>query len=352
MIDNVINLQSRRAQTPRATGYFDGTVLGKLGTKPSESLAELTLTARGMRRPVTLRVLLDANWPASEVMEQLQVMLLREPRANATLTRADGLVVGDSHYLWFVEHFAESHATTIAEACTGGAVFDFDPSTDWQFDVEFSATSPFTEINAGELLELLDQTGAIPLGYTPQMADGALALFAGETIQPRLLAELLYRHQLTHFPPPGTIDARPQLLVYWILRELEATPEYMQVIDVVAEAFPDSRRFASKALTVQENPGTPLADDEAAFLRTHAFIRPEGDGWALANAATDLAELHQLVLFYAVLGSYTKQLDKAGRLDNLPGWRPSTRYDFKPFDLQEYAAEMSRRAEEEHPGQV
>ncbi|WP_047240669.1 hypothetical protein [Corynebacterium epidermidicanis] len=166
MNDNVIDLKARRAA---AGGVFAGTPLAQLGRTTSTHLAKLTASARGMRRPVQLTALVDATWPASEVIEQLQVLLLREPRNSATITRHDGHIIGDSRYLFHCSPFLESHATTIEEACQGGALFEFDPITNWHFDLTLSPAPHSTDINAAQLLELQEQTGAVPLNFSPAM---------------------------------------------------------------------------------------------------------------------------------------------------------------------------------------
>lgn len=348
MNDNVIDFQSRRRpvhEEPLTVEYpFQGTVLENLGRKACDDVAILSAWARDMQWPVRVFALVDTNWPASEVMEQLQVLLLREPRNNATLTRADGTVIGDSEFLFHHEPCLESHATTIEEACEGGAVFEFDPITGWSFDVKLEREHRITEINAGGLLELQDQVGAVPLNYSPAMADAVLEMFRSEPQQPRMLAELLHRDRIVHFPPPGTIDARGQLLVYWVLRELELNPEYMQVIDLAAERFPLGMK-ASQALNAIRANGE--ADDAEAveFLRRHGFIVPAGNGWELAQGARNLYEIHPYFAHYGVLGMLCKELDERGDLHSIPAWDPSTRYQFAEFDFQAYAREMGKLGE-------
>ncbi|MDU0479307.1 hypothetical protein QVA66_08650 [Staphylococcus chromogenes] len=341
MNDNVIDFRARRATAPDP---FQGTALERLGRRTSTSLALLTARAQGMRQPVQLTALVDATWPASEVAEQLQILLLREPRNSATITRADGHVIGDSRYLFHTEQFLESHAVTIEEACAGGAVLEFDPITGWRFDLALQRAPHLREINDAGLVEMRQQVGAVPLDYSPAMADAVLALFGGEpatSVPPRVLAEVLHRDRIVHFPPPGDIDARGQLLVYWVLRALELNVEYMQVIDVVAETIPRARELAMALGKVRLGDASQVKDDELAFLKDNGFILPTQQGFELTGSARELAELHPFFEYYAVIGMYCKQLESEGVLRSFPVWNPSAEYGFAEFDLQAYAQEVS-----------
>ncbi|WP_047240668.1 hypothetical protein [Corynebacterium epidermidicanis] len=121
-----------------------------------------------------------------------------------------------------------------------------------------------------------------------------------------------------------------------MLRELELNPEYMQVIDLVAERFP----LAAQAARVMFSGdfGAEVAEETWEFLRKHGFVLREAEQWVMTSAAQQLHKLGPVFSYYAVLGIVCRELEHERELSKLTEWDPSVAYGFEEFDLQAYAA--------------